>query len=56
MLASQAELFHQVVPTDQGFGKDTQEKYAGIFHFHFWHYGEWVDVVIDDRYAHISLK
>ncbi|XP_067876292.1 calpain-9 [Heterodontus francisci] len=39
------KIMAQVVPLDQTFDRN----YAGIFHFRFWQYNEWVDIIIDDR-------
>ncbi|KAM9241018.1 calpain-13-like [Leptosomus discolor] len=44
-LTLQKQYLKNVIPKDQGF----QDDYAGIFHFRFWQYGDWVDVVIDDQ-------
>lgn len=43
-------LLLKVIPNhkEQEWDHERPEKYAGIFHFRFWIYGEWVDVVIDD--------
>uniref|UniRef100_A0A8C1DNL5 Zgc:136872 n=1 Tax=Cyprinus carpio carpio TaxID=630221 RepID=A0A8C1DNL5_CYPCA len=44
-LTSQKRIMKQVINDEQSFSVD----YAGIFHFKFWRYGSWVDVVIDDK-------
>jgi calpain, invertebrate len=41
-LVQSEKLFSRVVPKDQNFDKN----YTGMFHFRFYEYGEWVDVVV----------
>ncbi|KAL7878364.1 hypothetical protein AOLI_G00093380 [Acnodon oligacanthus] len=38
-------LFEKVVPA----GQTLAAPYVGIFRFRFWQYGEWVEVVVDDK-------
>lgn len=44
-LTFQKDILSQVMPAGQSFNKN----YTGIFHFRFWWFGKWIDVVIDDK-------
>ncbi|KAM9842721.1 calpain-1 catalytic subunit-like [Aulostomus maculatus] len=44
-LTFQHYILEQVVPSEQEF----DDNYCGLFHFRFWRFGRWVDVVIDDK-------
>ncbi|XP_050989587.1 calpain-1 catalytic subunit-like [Labeo rohita] len=46
------DMINQVIPAGQSFSN----AYAGIFHFRFWRFGKWIDVVIDDLLPTIDDK
>ena len=39
------KFLDRVVPPDQAF----DQTYCGIFRFRFWVFGEWIEVIVDDR-------
>lgn len=51
-LTFQKAILGQVIPMDQTF----DENYCGLFHFRFWRFGRWVDVVIDDKLPTINKR
>ncbi|CAG9837676.1 unnamed protein product [Diabrotica balteata] len=46
------KIMQRIIPDNQSFSQE----YAGVFHFRFWQYGRWIDVVIDDRLPTIDGK
>ncbi|KAM9788510.1 calpain-9-like [Neosynchiropus ocellatus] len=50
-LTAHKSLMAQVVPPEQTFSNN-----PGIFHFRFWRFGKWVDVVVDDHLPTINKR
>lgn len=45
VFSRQTQLLNRCIPPGQSF----KDGYAGKFKFNFWHFGEWREVVVDDR-------
>lgn len=39
-------LFNHIVPPEQTMKGDN---YVGVFRFRFWQFGQWIEVLVDDR-------
>ncbi|ESO85096.1 hypothetical protein LOTGIDRAFT_235955 [Lottia gigantea] len=48
-LAQEPKLWQKVVTNHKDQEWDDKNLYAGIFKFLFWRFGDWIEVVIDDR-------
>ncbi|XP_074661230.1 calpain-5-like isoform X2 [Tubulanus polymorphus] len=47
-LAREPNMWNKVIVDYKGQEWSEKNTYAGVFHFAFWRYGEWIDVVVDD--------
>lgn len=48
-VGTRAPVKEFIMPKDQEWNSEKPLLYRGIFHFHFHYFGQWTDVVIDDR-------
>lgn len=53
-LLQSKHLLNKVIPPDQPLWGDSD--YKGFFHFYFWQYGHWKDVIIDDLLPCVDFK
>ncbi|XP_063300152.1 calpain-2 catalytic subunit-like [Pelobates fuscus] len=51
-LTYKENLLKNIFPLNQEYDRS----YSGIFHFRFWSFGEWWDVVVDDRLPYLDGK
>ena len=47
MITQRPMIFEFVIPQDQSL--DPNEGYNGLFHFRFWQFGKWYDVIVDGQ-------
>lgn len=55
-LVAQSNLWRKVVPYVHAQTFNKNDDYAGIFVFRFWHFGFWIEVVIDDLLPTVGNK
>ena len=51
-IATRPALLESIAPSNQSFESGS---YAGIFQFNFWRFGEWKNVIIDDRLPYYNV-